>query len=449
MNSAAGREPADERLQGGLVSERASSPAHTAARRAALVAAVVLGIALVLVIALRTPWEVLPEPPGGHTPVDPTAGLSAQQLARAESFAAALRPASLLALLLGLTVSALLGLTRLGARLVEAVARPVGGRRWAQVLLGTAALVVAGRLVILPVSAYAETVRHRYGVSTRGWGLWLRDVAVSTAISAVLTALGLMFFLWLVRRAPRTWWAWAAAAAAAFGVVGSFLYPVVIEPAFNSFESLPAGELRTDLLALADESGVPVQDVLVSDASRRTTTLNAYVSGFGSTRRIVLYDNVLEQLPDDEIESIVAHELGHVVNQDVLTGTLIGALGAAGGVALIGWLLSWTPLLRRAGAESPGDPRVVPLVLFFVAVGTLVGTPVQNLVSRQVEARADLHALDLTQDPEAFVRMQQRLAVENLSDPDPPAAWQWFFGSHPTVAQRIAFAADWGKLARP
>ena len=135
--------------------------------------------------------------------------------------------------------------------------------------------------------------------------------------------------------------------------------------------------------------------------------------------------------------------------EDVLTGTLIGALGAAGGVALIGWLLSWTPLLRRAGAESPGDPRVVPLVLFLVAVGTVVGTPVQNLVSRQVEARADLHALDLTQDPEAFVRMQQRLAVENLGDPDPPAAWQWFFGSHPTVAQRIAFAADWGRLARP
>jgi STE24 endopeptidase len=430
------------------VSERASSPVNTAARRVALLAAVALGVALVLVIALRTPWEVLPEPPGGRTPVDPTAGLSAEQLERATSFAAAVRPASLVSLLLGLSVSALLGLTRLGARLVPAVARPLGGGRAAQVLLGTAALVVLGRLVTLPVSAYAETVRHRYGLSTRSWGLWLRDVAVATAISAVLTALALMCFLWLVRRAPRIWWAWAAVTAAGFVVVGSFLYPVVIEPAFNSFESLPAGELRTDLLALADESGVPVQDVLVSDASRRTTTVNAYVSGFGSTRRIVLYDNVLEELPDDEIESIAAHELGHVVNQDVLTGTLIGALGAAGGVALIGWLLSWTPLLRRAGAESPADPRVVPLVLLLAAAGTLVATPVQNLVSRQIEARADRHALDLTRDPQAFVRMQQRLATRNLSDPDPPAAWQWFFGSHPTAAQRIAFAADWGKLER-
>ena len=190
-----------------------------------------------------------------------------------------------------------------------------------------------------------------------------------------------------------------------------------------------------------------MQDVLVSDASRRTTALNAYVSGFGSTRRIVVYDTVLEQLPDDEIESIVAHELGHVSADDVLTGTLVGALGAGAAVALLGWLLSWTPLLRRAGADAPGDPRVVPLVLFLAAVGTVVSTPVQNVVSRQVEARADVHALDLTADPGAFIAMQRRLAATNLNDPTPPAAWQWWFGTHPTAVQRVAMAEDWTRLA--
>jgi STE24 endopeptidase len=339
-----------------------------------------------------------------------------------------------------------LGLTPLGARLVQTVARPFGSGRVAQVLLGTAAVVVVGRLATLPVAAYAEVVRHRYGISTRSWGLWLRDVAVSTAISAVLTALALMSFLWLVRRAPRTWWAWAAAVAAGFVVAGSFLYPVVIEPAFNRFEPLAAGELRTELLHLAEENGTPVQDVLVSDASRRTTALNAYVSGFGSTRRIVLYDTTLERLPHEGIESIVAHELGHVVHRDVLTGTLVGALGAGAAVALSGWLLSWTPLLRRAGARSPADPAVVPLVLLLLSVGGLLSTPVQNLVSRQVEARADLRALDLTGDAGAFIAMQRELAATNLSDPDPPAAWQWFFGSHPTGAQRISFAEDWQLL---
>jgi STE24 endopeptidase len=292
-------------------------------------------------------------------------------------------------------------------------------------------------------------IRHRYGLSTRGWALWARDVAVSTAISAAVTALALLFFLWLVRRLPRTWWVWSAGAAASFVVISSFLYPLVIEPAFNRFESLPAGELRTDLLALAEESGVPVRDVLVSDASRRTTALNAYVSGFGSSRRIVVYDTVLEELSDAEVESIVGHELGHVVHDDVLTGTLMGALGAAAATALAGWLLSWTPLLRRAGADAPGDPRAVPLVLFLLAAGGLVGTPVQNLVSRHIEARADLHALDVTGDPAAFVDMQRLLATTNLSDPSPPAAWHWFFGSHPTGPERIAFAWDWARSDRP
>jgi STE24 endopeptidase len=419
------------------------------ARRAALVAAVVLGAAHVVVISVATPWVVLPDPPGGPTPVDPGAGLAEAEIRRAEAFASALRPASLLSLTLSLGTAAALGLTRLGARLVTRVAAPFGGGWVAQVFLGVGVLSVIGRLVTLPVSAYAEMVRHRYGLSTRGWGLWLRDVTVATAISAVVTALALWSFLWLVRRAPRTWWAWSAGVAAGFVVIGSFLYPVVFEPAFNRFDPLPAGELRTELLALADESGVPVQDVLVSDASRRTTALNAYVSGLGATRRIVVYDTTLQQLPDEQIESIVAHELGHVANRDVLTGTLIGALGAASATALLGWLLSWTPLLRRVGADGPGDPRVLPLVLFLLAAGTLLATPVQNTVSRQIEARADLHALDLTRDPESFVDMQRRLSTTNLSDPDPPAAWHWFFGSHPTTAERVAFAEDWTRADRP
>jgi STE24 endopeptidase len=417
------------------------------ARRAALTVAALLGAALVLVIALRTPWQPLPVPPGGRTPVDASAVLPADRIATAEAFAAALRPASVASLLLGLAVVALFGLTPLGARLVRGVARPLGGGWGWQVLLGVLALSVIGRLATLPLSAYGEVVRHRYGLSTRTWPLWARDVAVSTAIDTGLTALTLLGLVWLVRRAPRTWWAWAAGAAAALVVAGSFLWPVVIEPVFNRFEPLPAGELRTELLQLAEDNGTPVEDVLVADASRRTTALNAYVSGFGSTRRIVLYDTVLEQLPPDEIESIVAHELGHVSTDDVLTGTLIGALGAGAAVALLGWLLSWTPLLRRAGADAPGDPRVVPLVLFLAALGTLLSTPVQNLVSRHIEARADVHALDLTADPEAFTAMQRRLASTNLNDPDPPAAWQWWFGSHPTAGQRVAMAQDWSRLA--
>jgi STE24 endopeptidase len=418
------------------------------ARRAALAVAVLLGIALVLVIAVRTPWHVLPDPPGGPAAIDPTAGLSSVEISRAQAFAAALRPASLASLLLGLVVSGLLGLTRWGARVITAAGRPLGGRWAGEVVLGILALAVIGRLGTLPLSAYGEVVRHRYGLSTRSWGLFFRDVAVSTGINAGLTALGILALVFLARRAPRTWWAWGALGAAALVVAGSFLWPVLIEPAFNRFESMPAGQLRSDLLALAERNGTPVQDVLVSDASRRTTALNAYVSGFGSTRRIVVYDTVLEQLPDAEIESIAAHELGHVATDDVLTGTLLGALGSAAGVALLGWLLS-PRLLGRAGARSVGDPRVVPLVLFLIAVGGVLGAPVQNLVSRHVEARADVHALDLTRDPAAFIDMQRLLARTNLADPDPPTVWQWYFGSHPTTAERVGLAETWSELDRP
>jgi STE24 endopeptidase len=416
------------------------------ARRAALLVALLLAVTLAVVIAARTPWTVLPVPRGGSAPVDPTAGLTPAQVQRAKAFAAAARPASLLALALSLAVATVLGLTRLGARLVQAAARPLGGGWVWQVLLGVVLLLLVGTLVTLPLSAYGEVVAHRFGLSTSSWGLWLRDVAVSFGISAGLTAAGLLALVALARRAPATWWVWAALGAAALVVVGSFLYPVLIEPAFNSFRPLPAGALRSDLLALAEKNGTPVRDVLVADASRRTTALNAYVSGFGSTRRIVVYDTVLGHLPDKQIESIAAHELGHVSADDVLTGTLLGALGAAAGVSALGWLLTSPRLLRAAGADGPGDPRVVALLLFLVAAGTFLSTPVQNLVSRQIEARADLHALDLTRDPQAFIEMQRGLAVSGLAEPQPPAVLHWFFGSHPTTAERVAMAKDWERL---
>jgi STE24 endopeptidase len=322
-----------------------------------------------------------------------------------------------------------------------------GRHRWVwQVVAGVLVLTAIGRLLLLPLNIYTEVVLHRYGLSVETWALWARDVVVSLLLDAALTAVGLLVLVGLARRSPRWWWAWGAGAAAALVVAGSFLWPVLLEPAFNRFTPLPAGHLRTDLLDLARRNGTPVDDVLVADASRRTTSLNAYVSGFGSTRRIVVYDTVLHQLPDDQIESIVAHELGHVSADDVLTGTLTGALGAAAGVAALGWLLTWRPLLRRSGAEGPGDPRAIPVVLFLVAAGTLLATPVQNLVSRQIEARADLHALDLGRQPASFIAMQQRLAEASLAQPEPPRVWHLIFGDHPTEAERVAMARTWERL---
>ncbi|MDT7549579.1 MAG: endopeptidase [Actinomycetota bacterium] len=404
---------------------------------------VVLLIALGIALALLVPWTVLP---GAHPTVDVARDFTRADVAREVAYHSAVRPPAYAGLLLGLVVAGVLALTPLGARVVTAVARPAGGSFVAQVVLGTLALTLIGRIVTLPLDALAERVLRRYGLSTQSWGSWLLDAAKAVGVATVMTAAVLLAVLALVRAVPQTWWAWAAAVTAAFVVLGSFAYPLLVEPVFNSFTSLPAGQLRTDLLSMAARDHVPVKDVLVADASRRTTSLNAYVSGFGSTRRIVLYDTLIKQASPAEVELIVAHELGHAKRQDVLHGTLLGAMGAAAGVCILALLLSWAPLLRRAGVSGPGDPRVIPLLLFLVALGTLLLSPGTNLVSRRIEARADVHSLDVTRDVPTFIASEQRLARTNLSDLDPNPLLYAFFSTHPTSPQRIGLAREWARL---
>jgi hypothetical protein len=237
------------------------------------------------------------------------------------------------------------------------VARPLGGGWFWQVLLGTLALTVLGRLATLPLSARSELVLRRYGLSTQTWASWLVDALKGVLVGAGLTALAMLALVAVARR-TRHWWAWGALATAGLVVAGSFAYPLVVEPVFNRFTPLPAGELRSDLLALAEEDGVAVEEVLVADASRRTTAVNAYVSGFGSSRRIVVYDTLLDQAEPAEVRLVVAHELGHAAERDVLVGTLLGALASGAAVCA----LAPGPVVGRRCCGGPGrtgmaDPR--------------------------------------------------------------------------------------------
>ncbi len=415
-------------------------------RLAAAAALVVLTAALTAVIALTTPWRVIDTPPGGPTRASAERDFNPAEIHREEAFHRALRPAAYLSLAVGLVTAALLGLTSSGARLIGALARPFGGGWGWQVVLGCLALAVIGRLVTLPFDAYSETVLRRSGLSTQDWGGWSLDLLKGLGLGVVLTTGVLLALLAVVRAAPRTWWAWTAVGSAALVFALSFFYPVVVEPVFNKFTPMPAGELRTSLLDLARADHVPARDVLVADASRRTASLNAYVSGFGSTRRIVVYDTLLKQAPPAEVRLVVAHELGHAKRGDVLHGTLVGALGAAVACCL-GYLLLGSPwLLRRAGVPGLADGRSIALLLALVAIGGVLSMPLQNLVSRRIEARADVHSLDLTADPAAFIDGEKRLAITNLSDLSPhPIAYALFAG-HPSSPQRIALARDWEKL---
>lgn len=425
----------------------ALSPAvpGAAPRWGAVVGLMLAGVALVVVALVTTPWSPLPgRVPGGRVTADAAADFSRTEVSREAAFHRAVRPPAYLSLAAGLLAAAALGLTPLGARAVTAVARPLGGGWLVRAVLGGLAVAALGRLVTLPLDAWSEVVLRRYGLSTQAWPSWLGDQLRGLGITAVVLSVAVAGFFSLARVAPRMWWLPAALAGAALVMVASFLYPVVVEPVFNHFTPLPAGELRTSLLTLARQDHVPVRDVLVADASRRTTALNAYVSGYGRTRRIVIYDTLLRASPE-EVRLVVAHELGHAKRNDVLHGTILGALGMACAVCLIFLAMSWPALLRRAGVEGAGDPRSVALLLFLAAALTMIGTPAQSLISRRIEARADVHSLDLTRDPATFIASERRLARTNLSDLYPNPVVYGLFAGHPSSPERIALARNWAR----
>lgn len=407
---------------------------------------VVLVIAIGALAVALIPWHSSPAPRSDQ--LTALHSLPAAHVARGREFTAALRPGTYGSMLVGLIVALVLGLTPAGARVVGAVARPFGGHWIVQALLGGLTIVFIASLVTLPFAAWRQDIVRRYGLSTQGWGGWTIDLLKGYAVTAVLGGLALLGFYTIVRFVPRWWWAWGAAGAATLAVLLSFIFPVLVEPIFNKFTPMASGPLRTELIAMADRDGVPVKDVLVADASRRTRAVNAYVSGFGATRRIVVYDTLLEQATPAEVTSVVAHELGHAKDNDVLTGTALGALGAAAGVIAIYLLGSWIGLLRRAGVTDIGEPRAIALLLAVVAIAGLLATPAQNLVSRRIEARADTHALRLTGDPETFEQMQARLAELNLSNVDPNPFEYAMFASHPSTVQRMAAAIAYARRMR-
>ncbi|MEU1243173.1 M48 family metallopeptidase [Micromonospora parva] len=411
----------------------------------ALLALAGLTVALVVLAALLIPWHRPPAPRADQLAA--LGDLPAEQVAKGREFRAALRPGGYAALAVGLLIALALGLTPLGSRLVELVGRPFGGHWVAQAVLGGLAVMLVADLVTLPFAAWRQSVLTRYGLSTNGWSGWAVDLLKSYAVSAVIGAVALFGFYAVIRLAPRWWWAFGAAGAAVLVVLLSFVLPVLVEPVFNRFTPMEQGPLRTELMSMAARDGVPVRDVLVADASRRTRAVNAYVSGLGPTRRVVVYDTLLREATPAEVTAVVAHELGHAKDSDVAVGTLTGALGAAAAVVALYLLGSWGPLLRLAGVDSVAQPAAFPLLVALVTVAGLVAAPVQALMSRRVEARADAHALALTNDPESFESMQRRLGSVNLGDPDPPR-WEYLYSaSHPSTVERMAAARAYAREA--
>jgi STE24 endopeptidase len=286
---------------------------------------------------------------------------------------------------------------------------------------------------------------HRWGFSTQTLRSFLWDWSKGVTVLVSLTAATLLAFVEVASALPHAWPAVAAAAAAALVLVLSFLGPVVFEPLFNRFRPLEDAELAEDLRGLSVEAGVPVRDVLVADASRRTRKENAYVSGLGRTRRVVVYDTLLSRAGGRDVRVVVAHELGHRRLRHVALGTALGAAGAIAAVVILALLLRDHAVLAAIGAEGAGDPRVIPFLLLAVSAMGLATAPAGAAVSRRWEAAADRFSVELTGDREGFAEMERSLAIANLQDLDPGRVVYAFLFSHPAPAERIEAA----RLAAP
>jgi STE24 endopeptidase len=387
-----------------------------------------LPVAALAAVVAAAAATLLIRPRGGlidPAAVDLTAYFSAEQVERAEDFRGPQRLLGLASLAVSGTTLVLLALKLPRERLRGS--HPV--RRSAAAGAGIALLLV---LVNLPLDAIRHDRAVDVGLSTQDWGPWLWDVTKAAGISVLFAAGGAAVGVGLWRRFERRFWLPASALVVAVSAVFVYAAPLVIEPLFNDFDELPEGRLRSEVISLSERAGVDVGDVYRVDASRRTTGANAYVAGLFGTKRVVLYDNLIEDFPPAEVRSVVAHELAHVHYHDVPRGLLFLAMLAPPAMLLV------QRIAERLAPDARGADLVPALALAIAAV-SFGGQMAGNYVSRAVEARADAFALRLTNDPEAFIALERRLTIRNISDPTPPAITQFLFGTHPTTEQRLGF----------
>ncbi len=380
-------------------------------------------------VRLLTPREQPIEP----AKVDLTAYFSEVEIERGARFA---RPQLALAMAnAAVELGALAAVVRRPPRWLN---RPWFGREAAVAAATAAGLAVALSLPPLPLRAIARRRGIAVGLVTQSWRDWAADLLKASAIESVLAAGAGAAAVAITRRYPRGWWLPASAGSVVFGAGLAALAPVVLDPLFNDFTPLPEGETRSDVLELARAAGVTVGEVYSVDASRRTTAANAYVAGLGPTKRVVLFDTLLDRYSRDEVRVVVAHELAHVRNRDVVRGVIYAALVApAAGLAV--QRLSWTLSPERGTAGA-----LPALALAAVLVGAPTGL-IGNRLSRAIERRSDAYSLKLTGAPEAFISFERAIAVQNVADLEPPRWLTSLLATHPPTAERIGAAVGYSE----
>lgn len=320
--------------------------------------------------------------------------------------------------------------------------RAVALSRWAQstaagsylgsVLLFFFVLWLALRLINLPLDIYGDYYfQHNWGFSTQTLGAWWADYLKGAVLDVVFSGIGVVIFFVILQRWPGIWWLVGAALLAGWLIVQNILWPVLISPLFNRFEPVQDTAILKMVEELSLKADIPVDQVLVMDASRRTTKANAYFAGIGHTKRIVLYDNLLKDYTKDEVKAVIAHEMAHWRQGHIIKGLALG---------IVGNFLAWGLLFIFLKTVLP--PRHYPpytwvMVLLFFTLLNFVSSPLQNYISRSMEKEADYVSVMFTGDPAAAIQLQKSLVIKNISDVSPPAFIEWFSYSHPSVLNRI------------
>jgi STE24 endopeptidase len=336
------------------------------------------------------------------------------------------------AALLAAVLTGFLGIVDAGMRLL-----PV--HRYLQGFLFIACLSLLSWLIGLPFSlASTFSVEARFGFNRVTPRLFVVDALKGLAVSAVIAVPVLLGLFWFMDAAGGLWWVWAFAAMSAFQIVMSTLYPIVIAPLFNKFTPLPEGPLREAILGLAARLSFRAKGVFVMDGSRRSRHSNAYFTGLGRAKRIVLFDTLVGSADQEEILSVLSHEIGHARRHHLRKGLAVSLALSLAGFWVAGLLLRWPPLFQAFGFREVSPHALLVLLAFCAGPFTFFLTPLFSMWSRRHEYEADRFAVDATGSAGGMRSALLRLCRENLSNLAPHPLYSFFHYTHPTLAERIA-----------
>src|SRR6266705_2698859 len=318
--------------------------------------------------------------------------------------------------------------------------QPIAGWFPIQILVYFLILILGYEIITAPIAYYSGFVLpHRYGLSTMTLKSWLGDLFKGLVLGLVLEVLVIELVYALLASQPQTWWLWVALVLLFFSVVMANLAPVLILPIFYKFKPLPEGDLTKRLLALAERAHTRVRGVFTMQMSSKTTAANAALMGLGNTRRIVLGDTMLDRYTPDEIEVVLAHELGHHVHHDIWKLIISQSILTLGGLYLVNVVLHWAVDTQHI-YTSLADPATIPLLLALMGAFGLIVMPIGNALSRAIEYQADEYALQSTRMVEPFKSAMTRLANQNLSDVEPSPIIEFLFHDHPSINKRLKHA---------